>query len=295
MAHQTMLHIEPFVDSAPLINSPDELRARAREQGYLFFRGLIDAESVLDLRRQILEICHKHGWLNADVPLMDGVARDGSLFIKGHSQEWIDFYCDVQRLRAFNALALHPAIIAMFETLFGEEVLPHPRNICRVIFPNATPHTTPPHQDNFYIGGTDETWTTWIPAGDCPASLGSLALAPGTHKLGKLEVEKANGAGGHAVQLDEDTLWAGGDFQCGDVLICHSLTAHQGQDNQSQNRLRISLDYRYQPQSHPVRSDSLEPHMHFTDWEDIYSGWAADDSLKYYWREWDLQVDERQA
>ena len=77
----------------------------------------------------------------------------------------------------------------------------------------------------------------------------------------------------------------------GDVLICHSLTAHQGQDNESGDRLRISLDYRYQPMSHPVREDSLEPHMHFTDWEDIYAKWDADDPLKYYWRTWDLQIN----
>ena len=294
MAHQTMLHVRPFADSTPLLADPAALRARASEQGYLFFRSLLDGESVLDLRRQILEICQQHGWLDESAPLMEGVTKEGSCFIESASPEWSAFYTDVQRLRAFNALALHPAIIAMLSTLFGEEVLPHPRNICRVIFPNALAHTTPPHQDNFYIGGTDDTWTAWIPAGDCPATLGSLAVAPGSHKLGKLDTVKATGAGGHAIVLDEDTLWAGGDFACGDLLICHSLTAHQGQDNQSGNRLRISLDYRYQPQSHPVRSDSLEPHMHFTDWQDIYSGWADDDPLKYYWQKWDLQINERQ-
>ena len=112
--------------------------------------------------------------------------------------------------------------------------------------------------------------------------------------MGKLDVIKATGAGGHAVVLDDDTLWAGGDFACGDVLILHSLTPHQGQDNQSDNRIRVSLDYRYQPRSHPVRSDSLEPHRHFTDWVDIYSGWDDDDELKYYWEQWDLQINKRE-
>ena len=293
MANQTMLHIEPFVDSTPLLPAPEQLRQRAAEQGYLFFSGLLDAEVVLDLRRQILEVAKKHGWLDADAPLIDGIARSDSLFIEGASPEWIAFYTDIQRLRAFNALALHPAIISMLETLFDDQVLPHPRNICRMIFPNTETHTTPPHQDNFYIGGTDETWTAWIPAGDCPTDLGSLAVAPGSHKMGKLDVIKATGAGGHAVVLDDDTLWAGGDFACGDVLFLHSLTPHQGQDNQSDNRIRVSLDYRYQPRSHPVRSDSLEPHMHFTDWADIYAGWDDDDELKYYWEQWDLQINKQ--
>jgi hypothetical protein len=106
MANQTMTNIEPFVDSAPLLNSPEELRVRAAERGYLFFRALLDQESVLDLRRQILEVCQKHGWLDEEAPLMDAISRDGRLFIEGNSPEWIAFYTDVQRLRAFNALAL---------------------------------------------------------------------------------------------------------------------------------------------------------------------------------------------
>ena len=59
------------------------MRERAAEQGYLFFRSLLDSESVLDLRRQILEVCQQHGWLDDDAPLMDGIARDGELFIEG--------------------------------------------------------------------------------------------------------------------------------------------------------------------------------------------------------------------
>ena len=106
MANQIMPNIEDFVDSAPLLDSPGELRIRAAEQGYLFFRSLLDTASVLELRRQILAVCHKHGWLAPDTPLMEGVSRKDSLFIEGNSPEWSAFYTDVQRLRAFNALAL---------------------------------------------------------------------------------------------------------------------------------------------------------------------------------------------
>ena len=98
-----MRHIEPFVDSAPLLDSPAALRACADEQGYLFFRSLLDSETVFDLRRQILEICRKHEWLDESAPLMDGVAREGDLWINTASREWFNFYRDIQRLRAFHA------------------------------------------------------------------------------------------------------------------------------------------------------------------------------------------------
>ena len=294
MTNQNMRHIEPFVDSARLLDSPAALRACADEQGYLFFRSLLDRETVFDLRRQILEICRKYGWLDESASLMDGVAREGHRRIRTASREWFNFYHDVQRLRAFHALALDPAILSMFEILFGDSVLPHSRNIFRFIFPNNT-SVDRPHQDNFYIGGSEETWTTWIPTGDCSAALGSLAVASGTHKLGKLAVQQTANRG-VAVILPDDITWAGGDFHCGDVLAFHSLTIHQGQDNESGNRLRMSLDYRYQPISHPVRADSLEPHHHFPDgentydWENIYSGWAPEDPIKYYWQRSDLKI-----
>ena len=79
---------------------------------------------------------------------------------------------------------------------------------------------------------------------------------------------------------------------CGDVLYLHSLTVHQGRDNRS-NRVRLSCDYRYQPRSHSVRSDSLIPHLNILTWDDIYTNWDSDDPVKYYWNAWDLNVFSR--
>ena len=60
------------------------------------------------------------------------------------------------------------------------------------------------------------------------------------------------------------------------------------------DRLRISTDYRYQPRSHRVRDDSLQPHMNWLTWEEIYEQWERDDPVKYYWRDWDLDVVKRE-
>jgi ectoine hydroxylase-related dioxygenase (phytanoyl-CoA dioxygenase family) len=79
---------------------------------------------------------------------------------------------------------------------------------------------------------------------------------------------------------------------CGDVLFLHSLTVHQGRDNRS-DRLRLSCDYRYQPRSHPVRADSLEPHLHWLTWDEIYEHWPNDTPVKLYWQNWDLDITPR--
>ena len=294
MATTTMTMVHPFVDSTDLLDIPGQLQDRADAEGYLFFKDLLDPDPLLSLRRQILEICRDHGWLREGTPLMDGIAHPDVSITESKAPGWQAFYCDVQKCRDFHALALHPSITGMLEALFGEPVLPHSRNILRLMFPHTARFSTPPHQDNYYIGGSKNTWTVWFPLGECPVELGSLACAPGTHKTGTLDVHPAEGAGGRAVDVENNTPWVGGDFDCGDVLILHSLTIHQGRDNLSGNRLRLSCDYRYQPRSHPVREDSLLPHMSWLTWEDIYPGWAEDDPVKDYWKTWDLDITKRE-
>ena len=65
-----MTHIKPFTVSNRLIDDAEKLRGQARQDGYLYFRGLIDAESILNLRRDFLELCHRHGWVEGGENLM---------------------------------------------------------------------------------------------------------------------------------------------------------------------------------------------------------------------------------
>lgn len=292
MAMVSMSQIQPFADMTSLLGQPEELRLRGREDGYLFFSGLLSPKKVNSIRSQILSVCDNHGWIKEGSDHNEGIANTKVLVVEGKDPRWQAFYNDLQKIRDFHDLALDKNLIYVFETLFGELVLPHSRNICRIIFPDSASHSTPPHQDNFYIGGSEDTWTAWIPCGDCPTTLGGLAVAKGSHRRGKLDVKEAVGPGGHQVDVDKEQVWVSGDYACGDVIILHSLAIHQGQDNLSQDRLRLSCDFRYQPMSHPIRSDSLIPHMNWLTWEDIYQDWESIDPVKYYWQDWNLQIVE---
>ena len=42
-----MARIEPFNVSNELLDQPEKLQEQARQDGYLFFRGLIDADCYL--------------------------------------------------------------------------------------------------------------------------------------------------------------------------------------------------------------------------------------------------------
>ena len=290
MAMVQMNRLETLRDATNLLDQPTELQQQASQDGYLFFSNLLDSTKVLNLRQKVMSICEKHGWTQLGTNCIEGLANLDLLVVEGGDPRWQDFYADVQRLSEFHQLALDENIIRVFEILFGEKVLPHSRNICRLVFPNSSSHSTPPHQDNLYIGGSTETWTAWIPCGECPEMLGGLAVAKGSHRQGKLDDKEAVGPGGRQVEVSNDQIWVGGDYNCGDVIILHSLTVHQGRDNLSGNQLRASCDFRYQPRSHPVRADSLLPHMGWLNWEQIYQDWKSDDPAKYYWKDWELKI-----
>lgn len=284
MSQSESIRTRPFQDSTRRVARPDELRARAAEDGYLFLPGLLPPADVLAVRDAILFLCVEAGWCTPG-----GRAAGAGPFIEGQP-EYMAVYDRIQRLEVFHSLALHPALLGLYRALFGAEVLAHPRNIARVMFPNNNLHATPAHQDALHIHGTDETWTAWLPLGDCPAELGGITVMTGSQREPLLQTRAAYGAGGRAV--DTAALpygWVAGDMRAGDVLTFHSHTVHQALPNRTAHRMRLSVDFRYQPVAQPVAPDSLEPHHRRLTWEQIYSGWRRTEG-RYYWRRLPLQL-----
>ncbi len=76
--------------------------------------------------------------------------------------------------------------------------------------------------------------------------------------------------------------WVEGDFHTGDVLTFPCFTVHKALPSRFRDRIRLSLDVRFQPASDPIDEKSLRPHANL-DWEEVYADWTTDD-LKYYWR-----------
>jgi hypothetical protein len=292
MAMVQMKAVSGFTDSTPLLKTPAVLRKRAREEGYLYFRGLIPREDVLRMRSLVLAHCHREGWTDPAFPRLEGRMKPGLTPVIEGQPAWQPFYQLLYTRRELHAFNQHPQLMRACRALFHGKVLAHARPIVRVMFPGASRYTTPPHQDFFYIGGTPDTWTAWVPLGDCSHELGGLAIAPGSHLLGALPVHRAEGAGGNAVEVDPRFKWAHSEYLAGDVVLFHSHTIHQGRDNLTKDRVRLSCDFRYQALLQPVRADSLEPHVGAETWENIYATWDRDDALRYYWKQLPLQMSD---
>jgi hypothetical protein len=280
------------------INDPDELRRRLADTGYLFFRGLQNADRLRELRRDILIELMAGGWLMAGTDVDDGIANIDAQCTEG-DPEYIGVYHQVQRLESFHRSGHWPEVLEMMVKVIGDgTVLPHPQKICRLWFPQYTEHTTPTHQDYVHFQGSFDTYTCWAPVGDCPIELGGLAVLPGSHLPREVKPHHFSlGAG--LLAIDESDLsgaWHTTDYEAGDTLIFNSLLAHRALPNNTEDRMRVSLDNRYQSIHIPIAEQMLTPHLSGLaplSWDEVYAGWD-DEQLQYYWKAYDLDVMAKQ-
>lgn len=288
-----------FIDSTDLLNKPEQLRNRAQEEGYLYFKGLLPRELISDLRLQILTICDQYGWLDKNTDVIDGVGNPEAiarLYDDENTQRGVgvslEAYEKIQRLELFHSLPHHPDLISIYRVLLGDRVLPHPRNIARIMLPDPRLAPTPAHQDYIHIQGTEKVWTCWFPLGDTPRKLGGLSVLRGSHKDGLLPVKESAGAGGLETWLcKNDHEWIENDYEAGDVLTFPSYTVHKALPNTMGNVIRLSCDYRFQSAVEDIEPKSLLPHYNVATWEDLYRGWQ-NEKIKYYWKNETLSFSE---
>jgi hypothetical protein len=271
----------PFVDSTDIAMDGSTLAARMERDGYLFIRGLVPPEAVDNVARQFLEVAADGGWLDPEFPISARIANP-DVACADPEPAFLEVFRRFYRREDTHALKHHPAIISLFERMFGEQVLVHPLLVARNIFPQREVLTTRPHQDYVHIQGTPATYTVWLPLQDCPLEMGGLSVAEGSHRHGVHDFTVASGAGGLETIEPFADAWRGGDFALGDALIFHSMLVHKGLNNNT-NRLRHSLDSRYQRVSEPISAVSMDAYSGCGDWEEIYADWQSD-ALKYYWR-----------
>ena len=271
----------PFRESNDLLAASDRLRERAQHDGYLFVRDVVDRGSVLRLRRDVADILRSAGWLDDDTDPMDAIStRDAKVM---GTPEFNPVYDTMQRLESFHAMAHNKELLDIADSLLGAPAMPQPGVRGRVMFASGIAHTTPPHQDYIFIQGTPDVWTCWIPLGACPHSMGGLAVLRGSHRRGVLPVFQVNADGALSIEagaLDGD--WHSIPFELGDALFFHSKTAHQGLPNVSGDRVRLSVDYRYQKKTDPIMEKNLAVHGGRLTWEQVYEHWESAE-LQYYW------------
>ena len=273
--------MQSFVDSTDLMPDGPALAERMRRDGYLFLRHLLPPEAIRNVQRQVAGIARADGWLRRDHPVENAIA-DPTGFCVDPDPTYLNTLRRINHLEDYHALKHHPALITLFERMLGGPILPHPRVLMRNIFPARDEYTTKAHQDFPNVQGSTEVFTAWIPLIDCPMAVGPLQIAAGSHTEGVFDFQIAAGAGGIEITDPLEGRWVSNDFAQGDVLIFHSMAVHKGVPNRS-DRLRMSMDVRYQLVSEPFNPDNANADGQPLTWDDVYTGWRSKD-LQYYWQ-----------
>jgi ectoine hydroxylase-related dioxygenase (phytanoyl-CoA dioxygenase family) len=278
-----MSQYEPFRDSTGHLHDGPTLRARLAEDGYLFLRGLLPRDAILDVRARLLAKAAEGGWLAAESPAADGTANPDAA-CKDPEPRYMAVFRNLWSDEALHRLRIDPRVLALFDRILGERALAHPMFVQRNIFPQSDgfDFTTGIHQDRVHIGGAT-SYALWMPLGDCPREMGALAVAAGSHHTGILPTKVGSGAGGMDIAVPIPGTWVTGDFAAGDALIFQDVTVHKALPNRTR-AIRLSFDARYQKLSEPIADTNLVPYAGCGTWETVYAGWSSREG-QYYWQD----------
>lgn len=270
-------HLGELRESQDIAGSAAALRARMREDGYLFLRGYLDIDRVMAARTELLSRAAAAGALDPDAPLMDGllapdVAPSFEQDTTNHSS-------------VLHDLLFRNEMLALWQRFLGDEV----RHFDFIWLRSKSPGKgTPPHGDSVFMNrGTPNLFTAWTPLGDIDTTLGGLMILERSHRnddvrstYGARDVDEycenipeavaaatqtpgwtdRNGEAWDGtisrqpVRLQQELggRWLTTTFHPGDLLVFGMHTLHASLDNQTGNQLRLSTDTRYQLASEPV-------------------------------------------
>ena len=249
-------------------SSIEALREQFCEQGYLWLKGLLERDQVLDFRRRYFAAFMATGLVRRDCDpvegIYDGADEDKNLIRKMQMES--------HRWAAYEAFCLAAPIWRFYEAFFDGPVYLHKRKLIRHVEPRES-LSTGAHYDLVYLrAGTDSVCTSWIPIGDIPPQMGGLIYLEGSHHFGRrkeAEFSRLNAdmppkerinaynknMGKHGWLTKDlpslaerlDTRWLMAEYEAGDMVVHGAYTTHAATTNTSpDNRLRLSTDIRYQ-------------------------------------------------
>jgi hypothetical protein len=250
-------------NSSGSLARPDELRAQLEEDGYLYLKGFFPRESVLEVRKGILDRMREQELI---LPSSNGLEARAN-----PARPTVFMPKLVENNFALKGLIYGDRVRSFYESLLEGPVLHYDFTWFRPVGPGRG---TAPHCDLVYMGrGTRQVLTMWVPYGDVSLKLGGLMVLEQSHRKGAIlrnylsrdvDTYCANRPGFEKAQNTDSFLWDGklakdpvslrnklggrwltAEFQAGDMITFSMTLVHASLDNQT-DQIRLSSDSRYQ-------------------------------------------------
>ncbi|OCL12092.1 hypothetical protein AOQ84DRAFT_285928 [Glonium stellatum] len=271
-------------------NTPlEEIRKRFEKDGYVFMKGVIPREDVLDMREHYFSHMAETGILKPGTspregifnPENDPIAHSG---VGGtdlpEDQKKVEKLTSAHTTQIYLAFLEHPQLRGFIREFMGwkKDVMVQ-RTMLRHNVPNGL--STGIHYDRIFLrAGEAEFLTAWVPIGDCSATGGGLMYLENSTDLGKqMEAEfmtaakdmtpeeridgfNKNMARDGQLSHNADELgrtlgkgrrWLVGNYEAGDVVFHNPYLIHGACKNEDeQGRIRLSTDLRFYEEGAPL-------------------------------------------
>jgi hypothetical protein len=250
--------------SNDILEDGQALRHRMKEDGYLLLRRILARDIVIEARHELVEKLDSIGDIDHSYPLIDAILNSES---DSEPMSATGFAKKLGAGKAVRYLVHQGEMIKFYRKFLGKEVRPLDFVWVRTTRVGSSAGC---HYDWVYMGrGSELLHTSWTPIGDVPKIEGSLAILEGSHKFdelintyGSIDVDDERTTKKYKGQYTPNPVevqekfggkWLTTDFKAGDLLLFTMHTMHCSLDNKSpENRIRLSVDTRYQPADEPV-------------------------------------------
>lgn len=255
--------LEPTDPSRPMA----ELREQYAAQGYLWLKGVLPRDEVLEFRRRFFDAFRETNLLAPGTDPLDGIYGGGPV----NEDLARKTLMEVVRWADYEAFCLMRPIRQFYAAFFEGAPYLHKRKLIRYTVP-GDPRATGAHYDLVYLrGGTDRLCTSWIPIGDIPVEQGGLVYLEGSDGWARqLEAEyirqnqhlpreqrisafNKSMTGGWlskdlpALAEQLNARWLIADYEAGDMVVHSPYIVHAATSNvDPTGRMRLSTDIRYQ-------------------------------------------------
>jgi hypothetical protein len=227
-----------------LIGDKAALDAAWEQDGYWFFRDVLDKAAVARLRQSWIDELETQKVIEP----VGGASTEKSVRYNGASLAAYPFRMEpIAAKRPWTSFVAAQPINDFFTRLFQDDPFWVP-----VVEYRATPPQQDRsksridgiHQDGPYSPGIPFR-ICWIPLAEINAEIGGLVLAEGMAKDRINYHPKVEGGSNGSIRLEDIPAdrWRRTTYQAGDVLLMNLWTPHTGLANRS-DRFRLSMDHR---------------------------------------------------
>jgi hypothetical protein len=229
-----------------LLGDPAALNRVFEEEGYLYFRDVLDKDAVAAVREKYFSV------LVNDY----GVVDPGETEPVWNGNDVSNFPVKVPEVYGsgtYERFVENPAINEFFEGVVGEPISWIPSTEYRLNPPVAEApedQVAGRHQDGFFNNGYNFR-ICWIPFADIDEEMGGITIAPKAHKRGYLhDAEDAPKFPIPAGAVADDEWARPKVYRAGDVLMFGTKTPHSGLANLGK-AFRLSMDVRFSTANDP--------------------------------------------